>query len=112
MVLVIFRFWPFLLLPFASRAAESLVRHVDDEASFVSALKSGVEIIVVKNHLDLFCERYEGRKDQLNPISGKNRDKNCDSTDLPADQLIADSTRAIVVRVRAAQIFIFSDVAC
>jgi hypothetical protein len=71
----------------ASPKGGSQIRFVDDEEAFISAVKSGSAIIVVRQHLDLWCARdYFGAG------------KQCDSTDYPRDLGIAASIRAIVVR--------------
>jgi hypothetical protein len=79
------------LVASAAPGAKSFVRHVKDEASFVAALKDGVQVIVVKQHLDLFCDRALGD----NPPQGN---PNCPPNALPFEQMVAASTRAIVVR--------------
>jgi predicted metal-binding protein len=78
-----------LVLALAAPGAKSFVRHVKDEASFVAALKDGVQVIVVKQHLDLFCDR------SLESYSGQG---DCPPNALPFEQMVAASTRAIVVR--------------
>lgn len=80
------------LLQLICHASASSVATVHDEASFVSALRRGVEIIVVKDHLDLFCDRPDG-------FDLKQPDKDCESPFLPNDlTILPPSTRAIVVR--------------
>jgi hypothetical protein len=79
----------YLVMASAASNQTSTVRQVENEASFVAALKDGVQIIVVKQHLDLFCAREVA----------DNAD--CKPTALPYEQLVADSTRAIVVRTAA-----------
>jgi hypothetical protein len=80
------------LVASAAPGAKSFVRHVRDEASFVNALKDGVQVIVVKQHLDLFCDRSLGER-----ISAAGN-PNCPPNALPFEQMVAASTRAIVVR--------------
>jgi hypothetical protein len=80
------------LVASAAPGANSFVRHVKDEASFVAALKDGVQVIVVKQHLDLFCDRTLGKA--ISPAGNPN----CPPTALPFAQMVAASTRAIVVR--------------
>jgi hypothetical protein len=88
----VYFFLAYCFLHFICQARASSVATVHDEAGFVSALKTGVEIIVVKEHLDLFCARPEA-------FDLKQAEKDCDSPFLPYDlRILRPSTRAIVVR--------------
>jgi hypothetical protein len=72
-----------VFLQASGRSVSSQVTEVADEASFVA--KSGVEVILVKQHLDLYCgEDCHSRK----LLMGE------------ADSFLPKTTRAIVLRVK------------
>jgi hypothetical protein len=43
----------------AGRSLSSQVIEVEDETAFVTAWRSGAEIIVVKDHLELYCKNFD-----------------------------------------------------
>jgi hypothetical protein len=75
----------------------SPVRYVDDEEAFIVAVKSGSTIIVVRKHLDLWCNRYDNESSSLGEEANGTQ---CDSTDFPWELPLQPSTRAIVVSNR------------
>jgi hypothetical protein len=70
---------------------------VDDEEAFIAAVKSGSTIIVVRKHLDLWCNRYNKDRDWIREEADGTQ---CDSTDFPWELPLQPSTRAIVVSNR------------
>jgi hypothetical protein len=81
----------------ATAKGGSSVRYVDDEEAFIAAVKSGSTIIVVRKHLDLWCNRYDNETEWLREEADGTQ---CDSTDFPWELPLQPSTRAIVVSNR------------
>jgi hypothetical protein len=69
----------------------SQVTEVADEAAFVTALRSGAKIIVVKNHLDLYCD---------NSDEDEGADKLCGEGKIDRFISLPKTLRAIVVCAR------------